>query len=154
MLAARFLASDEAAELSDSYAAGRCTDHIIAHGCDVDSGRPLRVSPRQVESFLLHWLTGRVVLLLEEQRAMPHVLAAWVRWAGTRSGLPEVAVGATLDSVWEATAAFIRTYRDPARPLGLRQEAVSRLLPDGGLSAVSRVTVLFSPHYCDSRHHA
>ena len=138
MLAARFLASDEAAELSDSYAAGRCTDHIIAHGCDVDSGRPLRVSPRKVESFLLHWLPGRVVLLPEEQRAMPHVLAAWVRWAGTRSGLPEVAVGATLDSVWESTAAFIRTYRDPARPLGLRQEAVRRLLPDGDFAALAR----------------
>ncbi|WP_017612555.1 hypothetical protein [Nocardiopsis salina] len=138
VLAARFLASDEAAELSDSYAASRCTDHIITHGCDIDSGRPLRVSPRKVESFLLHWLPGRVVLLPEEQEAMPHVLAAWVRWAGTRNGLPQVAVGATLDAVWESTAAFARTYRDPARPLGLRQEAVRRLLPDGDFAALAR----------------
>jgi len=138
MLAARFLASDEAAELSDSYAASRCTDHIITHGCDIDSGRPLRISPRKVESFLLHWLPGRVVLLPEEQEAMPHVLAAWVRWAGSRDGLPEVAVGATLDAVWESTAAFARTYRDPARPLGLRQEAVRRLLPDGDFAALAR----------------
>lgn len=138
VLAARFLASDEAADLSDSYAASRCTDHIIAHGCDVDSGRPLRVSPRKVESFLLHWLPGRVVLLPEEQEAMPHVLAAWVRWAGARSGLLDVAVGATLDSVWESTSAFARTYRDPARPLGLRQEAVRRLLPDGDFAALAR----------------
>ena len=138
VLAARFLASDEAAELSDSYAASRCTDHIIAHGCDVDSGRPLRVSPRKVESFLLHWLPGRVVLLTEEQEAMPHVLAAWVRWAGARSGLPEVAVGATLDAVWESTAEFHRVYRDPARPLGLRQEAIRRLLPDGDFASLAR----------------
>ncbi len=138
VLAARFLASDEAAELSDSYAASRCTDHIIAHGCDVDSGRPMRVSPRKVESFLLHWLPGRVVLLPEEQEAMPHVLAAWVRWAGARSSLPEVAVGATLDAVWESTAEFHRVYRDPARPLGLRQEAVRRLLPDGDFAALAR----------------
>lgn len=138
VLAARFLASDEAAELSDSYAASRCADHIIAHGCDVDAGRPMRVSPRKVESFLLHWLPGRVVLLPEEQEAMPHVLAAWVRWAGARGGLPEAAVGATLDAVWESTAEFHHTYRDPARPLGLRQEAVRRLLPDGDFASLAR----------------
>jgi hypothetical protein len=138
VLAARFLASDEAAELSDSYAASRCVDHIIAHGCDVDAGRPMRISPRKVESFLLHWLPGRVVLLTEEQEAMPHVLAAWVRWAGARSGLPEVAVRATLDALWDATSAFTRTYRDPARRLGLRKEAIRRLLPDGDFSALAR----------------
>lgn len=138
VLAARFLASDEAAGLSDSYAASRCADHIIAHGCDVDSGRPMRTSPRKVESFLLHWLPGRVVLLPEEQEAMPYVLAAWVRWAGSRSGLPDVAVGAALDAVWEATAEFTRTYRDPARPLGLRQEAVRRLMPDGDFASLAR----------------
>ncbi|GHC90738.1 hypothetical protein GCM10007079_37250 [Nocardiopsis terrae] len=138
VLAARFLASDQAAELSDSYAASRCADHIITHGCDVDSGRPMRVSPRKVESFLLHWLPGRVVLLPEEQEAMPHVLAAWVRWAGARTRLPEVAVGATLDALWEATSAFAKTYRDPARPLGLRQDAVRRLLPDGDFASLAR----------------
>ncbi|WP_028649799.1 hypothetical protein [Nocardiopsis sp. CNT312] len=139
VLAARFLASDEATELSDSYAASRCADHIITHGCDVDAGRPLRVSPRKAESFLLHWLPGRVVLLPEEQEAMPHVLAAWVRWAAAESGeLPEVAVGATLDAVWESTAAFARTYRDPARPLGLNEKAVRRLLPDGDFSSLAR----------------
>ncbi|WP_026127471.1 hypothetical protein, partial [Nocardiopsis lucentensis] len=138
VLAARFLASDEAAGLSDSYAASRCADHIIAYGCDVDSGRPLRVSPRKAEAFLLHWLPGRVVLLPEEQEAMPHVLAAWVRWAGALSRLSEAAVGATLDAVWESTGPFVRVYRDPARPLGLRQEAVRRLLPDGDFAALAR----------------
>lgn len=138
VLAARFLASDEAAELSDSYAASRCADHIITYGCDVDSGRPLRVSPRKVESFLLHWLPGRVVLLPEEQEAMPHVLAAWVRWAGAQNGLPDVAVGSTMDTVWETTAEFARIYRDPARPLGLRQGAVRRLLPDGDFRSLAR----------------
>ena len=138
VLAARFLSSDEAAGLSDSYAASRCVDHIIAYGCDVDAGRPMRVSPRKAEAFLLHWLPGRVVLLPEEQEAMPHVLAAWVRWAGPRTGLPEVAVGATLDAVWESTAEFTAVYRDPARSLGLRREAVRRLLPDGDFSALAR----------------
>ncbi|WP_179646534.1 hypothetical protein [Spinactinospora alkalitolerans] len=138
VLAARFLASDAAAELSDSYAASRCVDHIINYGCDIDSGRPLRVSPRKVEAFLLTWLPRRVVLLPEEQEAMPHVLAAWIRWAGPRGGLPEIAVHATLDALWEAIASFATSYRDPAASFGLRQEAVRRLLPDGDLSALPR----------------
>src|SRR5690606_27904602 len=59
-------------------------------------------------------------------------------WAGARTQLPEVAVGATLDAVWETTSAFAKTYRDPARPLGLRQEAVRRLLPDGDFASLPR----------------
>ncbi|RNL87669.1 hypothetical protein [Halostreptopolyspora alba] len=137
-LAARFLASETSAELSDSYAASRCVDHIIAYGCDIDAGRPLRVSPRKVEAFLLTWLPRHVVLLPEEQQAMPHVLAAWIRWAGPRYGLPESAVLATLDALWESTAEFTRTYLDPATSFGLRREAIRRLLPDDDLSALAR----------------
>jgi len=137
-LAARFLASDAAADLSDSYAAGRCAEHIIDYGCDADFGRPLRVSPRKVETFLLEWLPRRVLLLPEEQEAMPHVLAAWVRWAGPFQGLPEIALHATIDAVWEATAVFTRSYWDPSSTFGLRREAVNRLLPDGDLSALPR----------------
>ncbi|RCV56999.1 hypothetical protein [Marinitenerispora sediminis] len=138
VLAARFLASDAAAELSDSYAASRCVDHIIDYGCDVDAGRPLRVSPRKVETFLLSWLPRRVVLLPAEQEAMPHVLAAWIRWAGPRDSLPEEAVRATLDAVWESTTSFGTAYRDPATSFGLRREVVRRLLPDGDLAALPR----------------
>ncbi|WP_017624121.1 hypothetical protein [Nocardiopsis chromatogenes] len=137
-LAARFLASETAAELSDSYAASRCVDHIIAYGCDVDGGRPLRVSPRKVEAFLLTWLPRRVVLLREECEAMPHVLGAWIRWAGPRWGLPEPAVGAALDALWEAIGPFTETYRDPAESLGLGRREVRRLLPDGDLEALPR----------------
>ncbi|TDQ48218.1 hypothetical protein [Actinorugispora endophytica] len=137
-LAARFLASDAAADLSDSYAAGRCAEHIIDYGCDADFGRPLRVSPRKVETFMLEWLPRRVVLLPEEQEAMPHVLAAWIRWAGPFQGLPEIALHATVDAVWEATAVFTESYWDPSSTFGLRREVLNRLLPDGDLSALPR----------------
>src|SRR6185312_13525608 len=43
MLAAEFLASDEAEDLSDREAASRCADHIVNYGCDQDFGRPLRM---------------------------------------------------------------------------------------------------------------
>src|SRR2546430_793514 len=91
MLAAEFLASDEAEDLSDRGSASHCADRIIDYGCDKDFGRPLRMSPTKVETFLLGWLPRKVMLLFAEQDAMPHVLAAWVRWAGRRRGLSEAA---------------------------------------------------------------
>lgn len=136
-LAARFLASDEAEELSDRSAAGRCVDRIIDHGCGHDFGRPLRVSPIKCELFLLDWLPRKVLLSPAEQEAMPHVLAAWVRWAGRRTGLPEVGVRSTLDAIWDATGAFGEAYRDPSA-YGLDRGLVDRLLPDGELDALPR----------------
>jgi hypothetical protein len=136
-LAARFLASREAEELSDLSAAGRCVDRIIDYGCARDFGRPLRVSPVKCEMFLLDWLPRKIFLTPPEQEAMPHVLAAWVRWAGRRTGLPEVGVRATLDAVWDATRKFGEAYRDPVAS-GLDRALVEKLLPDGDLEALPR----------------
>ncbi len=142
MLAAEFLASDEAEDLSDRQAASRCADHIIDYGCDRDFRRPLRMSPVKVERFLLDWLPRKVVLTAEEQEAMPHVLAAWVRWAGHRSGMAGNAITATLDAVFESMGTFAQTYRDP-ESFGLDRELVNRLLPDGDLEALARRTFAF-----------
>lgn len=136
-IAARFLASDEAEELSDLSAASRCVDRIIDYGCTHDFGRPLRVSPIKCEMFLLDWLPRKVLLSPSEQEAVPHVLAAWVRWAGRRTGLPEEGIRATLDALWDATAKFAEAYRDPSA-FGLDRELVDRLLPDGDLEALPR----------------
>src|SRR5215831_18899557 len=51
MLAAEFLASDEAEDLSDRGSASHCADRIIDYGCDKDFGRPLRMSPTKVQTF-------------------------------------------------------------------------------------------------------
>ena len=142
MLAAEFLASDAAEQLSDPSAASRCADHIIDYGCDQDFGRPLRVSPTKCETFLLDWLPRKVLLSPAEQEAMPHVLAAWVRFAAPRMGLPDHAVRATLDAVWEATAKFTEAYRDPTT-FGLDRALVQRLLPDKDLSALARRAFAF-----------
>ncbi len=141
-LAARFLASDEAEELSDRSAASRCVDRIIDYGCDHDFGRPLRVSPIKCETFLLHYLPRKVMLSPEEQEAMPHVLAAWVRWASKRTRLPAEAVRQTLDKVWYITGEFADAYRDPTT-FGLDRELVQRLLPDGDLEALARRAFAF-----------
>lgn len=142
MLAAEFLASDEAEDLSDRRAASRCADRIIDYGCDQDFHRPLRVSPEKVERFLLDWLPRKVMLSYEEQEAMPHVLAAWTRWAGRRSGLPSEAIRATLDAVFDSMGPFTQTYRHP-ESFGLDTDLVNRLLPDGDLEALARRTFAF-----------
>ncbi|GAA0963754.1 hypothetical protein GCM10009550_59970 [Actinocorallia libanotica] len=136
-LAARFLASREAEELSDLSAAGKCVDRVIDYGCTRDFGRPLRISPVKCEMFLLDWLPRKIFLTPPEQEAMPHVLAAWVRWAGRRTGLPETGIRATLDAVWDATHRFGEAYRDPVT-FGLDRSLVEKLLPDGDLEALPR----------------
>jgi hypothetical protein len=142
MLAAEFLASDEAEDLSDRGSASHCADRIIDYGCDKDFGRPLRMSPTKVETFLLGWLPRKVMLSFAEQDAMPHVLAAWVRWAGRRRGLSEAAVTESLEAVFNAMGAFAQAYRDPAE-FGLDYALVRRLLPDGDLEALPRRAFAF-----------
>jgi hypothetical protein len=142
MLVAEFLASDDAEDLSDRESASRCTDHIVDYGCDRDFGRPLRVSPAKAETFLLDWLPRKVVLSRAEQDAMPHVLLAWVRWAGKRSGLADSAIGATLDAIFDAIPVFATRYKDPAS-FGLDPRMARRLLPDGDLEALARRVFAF-----------
>jgi hypothetical protein len=142
MLIAEFLASDEAEDLSDREAASRCADHIVEYGCDRDFGRPLRMSPAKAETFLLDWLPRKVMLTPAEQHAMPHVLAAWVRWAGHREGRDADAIGATLDAVFDSMGTFTRVYHDPAS-FGLEPRLVARLLPDSDLEALPRRVFAF-----------
>ena len=142
MLAAEFLASDEAEDLSDRRAASRCADRIIDYGCDRDFGRPLRMSPVKVQNFLLSWLPRKVMLSAADQDAMPHVLAAWVRWAGRRRDLGERVISETLDAVFDSMGTFARVYRDPAE-FGLDEVLIARLLPDADLEALPRRAFAF-----------
>jgi hypothetical protein len=142
MLVAEFLASDEAEDLSDREAASRSADHIVDYGCDQDFGRPLRMSPAKAETFLLDWLPRKVMLSPAEQHAMPHVLAAWVRWAGVRERRDPEAIGTTLDAVFDSMGTFTRVYHDPAS-FGLEPRLVARLLPDSDLEALPRRVFAF-----------
>jgi len=142
MLVAEFLASDEAEDLSDRRAASHCADHIVAYGCDRDFGRPLRMSPVKADTFLLDWLPRKVMLSPAEQDAIPHVLAAWTRWAGRRTGMGRREIAETLDAVFDSTEKFAAVYRDPTS-FGLDAALLSRLLPDSDLEALPRRAFAF-----------
>jgi hypothetical protein len=142
LLAAEFLASDEAEEVSDRQAASRCTDLIIGFGCDQDSGRPERMSPAKVQNFMLGWLPRKVLLSVADQNAMPHVVAAWIRWTSRRRQLREATIGQMLDTVFDSMSTFSRIYRDPAE-FGLDEKLVARLLPDSDLEALPRRAFAF-----------
>jgi hypothetical protein len=142
LLAAEFLSSDEAEDLSDRQAASRCADLIIEFGCDLDSGRPLRMSPAKVQNFMLSHLVRKVLLSVADQNAMPHVIDAWIRWSGRKRGLSELAMGMTLDTLYDSMATFSRIYRDPSE-FGLDEKLVARLLPDSDLEALPRRAFAF-----------
>jgi hypothetical protein len=142
LLAAEFLASDQAEELSDLQAASRIADLIIDFGCDQDSGRPLRMSPTKVQNFMLGWLPRKVLLSVADQNAMPHAVDAWIRWSGQKRGLADRAVGQTLDVLFDSMTTFSRIYRDPAE-FGLDEKLVARLLPDSDLEALPRRAFAF-----------
>jgi hypothetical protein len=65
-----FLSSADAEKLTPME--GRyCARLIVDYGCDWDAGQPLRVSPAKMETFLLSWLPGHVVLKDDGKAAMP-----------------------------------------------------------------------------------
>jgi hypothetical protein len=142
LLAAEFLASDEAEDLSDRNAASRCADRIIDFGCDQDRGRPLRMSPLKVQNFLLSWVPRRVMLSSADREAMPHVLVAWIRWAGRRRKLSEADISETQNMVFDSMSTFSRIYRDFSE-FGLDERLVARLLPDSDLEALPRRAFAF-----------
>jgi hypothetical protein len=142
LLAAEFLSSDEAEDLSDRQAASRCADLIIDFGCEFDSGRPQRMSPVKVQNFMLAHLPRKVLLSVADQNAMPHVVDAWIRWSGRKRGLSELTVSMMLDTLYDSMATFSRIYRDPSE-FGLDEKLVARLLPDSNLEALPRRAFAF-----------
>ncbi len=73
---------------------------------------------------------------------MPHVLAAWVRWAGSGSGSAAEMIAETLDAVFDSMGTFAQVYRDPTA-FGLDASLVARLLPDNDLEALPRRAFAF-----------
>jgi Plasmid pRiA4b ORF-3-like protein/Domain of unknown function (DUF1841) len=116
----QFLASLHARGLSDRDAARSCARLLVDFGADYDDGKPLRVSPAKVEGFLLDWVPAKVMLDEEDRDAMPAVVAAWVRWAGERTGLPPAALAELVEVATECGEHFAEAYEEAADASPLR----------------------------------
>ncbi|RYV51470.1 hypothetical protein [Pengzhenrongella frigida] len=64
---------------------------LVDYGFDYDDGRPLRLSPLKLATFLARWLPSRVTLTAADRTTLPAVVTAWVDFALAGSPLPAAA---------------------------------------------------------------
>lgn len=108
-LVAEFLAGPHAPAVTEAEA---IVDHCLRARCDYGDGDPLRWSPIVVELFMLDYLPRKAILDAGEIRALPEVLAGWVRFALSRRGLEERWIAETEDAVRRHTPAFRQAVTD------------------------------------------
>lgn len=89
------------AEIADNEAARVCVLRLIEFGLAHDPGRPLRVGPDKLASFVDAVDDGEIELTEDQDEALHAVLPAWARWGAGRDGLPEEAIEPLLEAVDE-----------------------------------------------------
>lgn len=128
-LTARFLASPFAPKDPGPEVAS-IVGHCLDARCDYGDGDPLRWSPTVVELFMLDFLPRKATLDAAEIRAVPDVLAAWVRFALTERGLEERWIAETERTVRTLAPEFRRAATDPSR-FGPAKALVHAMMADG-----------------------
>jgi hypothetical protein len=91
----------------EEEAVAACARTIVDFGCDQDSGRPLRVGPGKITTFLEEWVPYETDLGEDELDLLPEVLRAWVRWAVGKTELPAAAVDELFESLEEDLEDFV-----------------------------------------------
>ncbi|HEY8718908.1 hypothetical protein [Pengzhenrongella sp.] len=118
-LVRRFLGSVPAAALADVApdVVQVLVRLLVDYGCDLDDGRPLRVSAVKLGNFLLRWMPRQVTLDRDVRTALPPVIEAWVEFAIGLSGLAPEAVAELRAALPDLIAEFA-TLRDSAEGVG------------------------------------
>jgi hypothetical protein len=119
-IVAEFLASPHTGALPEE-AARYGARLLVDFGADYDAGKPLRVSPAKIAGFLLDWVPAKVILDDADRDALPHVVTAWVRWAGERTGLDPAAVAQLVDVARDCGEEFGEAYEEGADASPIRQ---------------------------------
>jgi hypothetical protein len=92
----------------------RLSRSIMTFSFDYVRGTPLRLSPVLVEIFSLDWAPRKVVADREAIAMLPDVLAAWIRFAGRRRGIPEEAISESVEAAHDYAPEMIDLATDPA----------------------------------------
>lgn len=91
-------------------------DLLVVFACDYGTGDPLRWSPASVGIVLADWYPRKVFGFPQrELRRLPDVLAAFVRFAHERSGLPAELTELTLGALEELRGDYLALIGRPGR---------------------------------------
>jgi len=86
---------------------------VMTFSLDYVVGTPLRFSPVMVEIFCLDWAPRKIAADREAFIFLPDVLAAWIRFAGSRRGIPEGSIAEAVAAAYEHAPEMIELSQDP-----------------------------------------
>jgi hypothetical protein len=119
-LLSEFLDSDETVGLwgtggddDEDETVEQLSHQILTFALDYVVGTPLRFSPVMVEMFCLDWAPRKIAMDGDAFTLLPDVLAAWIRFAGRRRGLPESSIRKAVEAVYEYAPEMIELSQDP-----------------------------------------
>ncbi len=118
-LLSEFLESDETIGLwgvdgDDGSDVEHLAMQAMTFSLDYVRGTPLRFSPVMVEMFCLDWAPRKIPADEDAFTLLPDVLAAWVRFAGRRRGIPEASISEAVKAAYEYAPEMIELAGDPA----------------------------------------
>lgn len=114
-----FLAGNEMVELVgsgrlDEDGAALLASNIATYGSEYVGGTALRFSPVMVELFCCDWAPRKIGADEATFEVLPDVLRAWIRFAGRRRGIPQLAIEAAVDAIAEYEDEMLEAAADPA----------------------------------------
>lgn len=109
-----FLASPEGREFAPDSDEAWVASLAIDFCADYTDGDPLRWSPVVVELFMTDWVPRKVLATPELLDRLPAALAAWVRFAARRRGIPAWAADQTRGSISGWVKEMVHSASDPA----------------------------------------
>ncbi|MCV2488221.1 hypothetical protein OF117_02490 [Geodermatophilus sp. YIM 151500] len=112
-LAARFLASPFAADLTVDDDLRELLDDLLWFGTDYGPGDPLRWSPVNVEILLADWIPRKIIAEVSRLERAPELLRALIRYSHDERGIREELTTETLDAVDEWETEYQEAIRTP-----------------------------------------
>ena len=114
-----FMESDESIglwpvhdEVDEESTVAYLATQAMTFSLDYMAGTRLRFSPTMVEIFCLDWAPRKIAADEDAFTLLPDVLAAWIRFAGRRRGIPEESIAEAVHAAYEYAPEMIERSRD------------------------------------------